>query len=105
MVLTAGHSPLDWARLKSQLAAQQRPFAKIPLSEVKKHKSKDDAWSIFNGKVYNITPYLEFHPGGVDELMRVAGRDGTRLFMLTHSWVNIDAMIDACCIGMLVKDE
>jgi cytochrome b involved in lipid metabolism len=35
---------------------------------------------VFNGKVYNITPYLPFHPGGEDELMRVAGRDGTKLF-------------------------
>lgn len=30
--------------------------------------------------VYNITPYLPFHPGGEEDLMRVAGRDGTRLF-------------------------
>ncbi len=30
--------------------------------------------------VYNITPYLEFHPGGEDELMRGAGIDGTKLF-------------------------
>lgn len=52
----------------------------ITLSEVKEHRSRDDAWSVFNGKVYNITPYLPFHPGGEKELMRVAGRDGTKLF-------------------------
>lgn len=44
------------------------------------HNTPQDAWSVFNGKVYNITPYLKYHPGGVDELMRVAGRDGTKLF-------------------------
>ena len=26
--------------------------------------------------MYNITPYLKFHPGGVPELMRVAGKEG-----------------------------
>lgn len=53
---------------------------RIPLSVLKTHNKKDDAWSAFNGKVYNITPYLSFHPGGEKELMRVAGRDGTKLF-------------------------
>lgn len=47
---------------------------------LKQHNKRDDAWSSFNGKVYNITPYLSFHPGGEKELMRVAGRDGTKLF-------------------------
>ena len=32
------------------------------------------------GEVYNIKPYLEFHPGGVDEIMRGAGKDATQLF-------------------------
>ena len=52
----------------------------ISLSQVADHKRRDDAWSVFNGKVYNITAYLPFHPGGEKELMRVAGRDGTKLF-------------------------
>ena len=33
-----------------------------------------------NGKVYNVTAYLPFHPGGEKEMMRGVGRDGTKLF-------------------------
>lgn len=32
------------------------------------------------GRVYNITPYLEYHPGGIPEIMRGVGKDGTDLF-------------------------
>lgn len=53
---------------------------RITPSELKLHNKKDDVWSAFNGKVYNITWYLPYHPGGEKELMRVAGRDGTKLF-------------------------
>ena len=35
---------------------------------------------VLAGKVYNLTPYMKFHPGGVDELMRGAGKDCTILF-------------------------
>lgn len=85
VVLGPGCSALDWARRKQGIAVEQQqrgrtPFSKITPTELKKHKQRDDAWSAFQGKVYDITPYLRFHPGGVDELMRVAGRDGTRLF-------------------------
>ena len=78
VILGPGCSALDWARLKSSIPSQG--FRKIKPSELKLHKSKESVWSAFNGKVYDLTPYLRFHPGGVDELMRVAGRDGTRLF-------------------------
>jgi len=47
---------------------------------LKQHNTRQDAWTAINGKVYNVTPYLAFHPGGEKELMRVAGRDGTKLF-------------------------
>ena len=53
---------------------------RVTPSQLKLHNKRDDAWSSFNGKVYNITPYLSFHPGGEKELMRAAGRDGTKLF-------------------------
>lgn len=33
-----------------------------------------------SGKVYNVAPYMEYHPGGIEQLMRAAGTDGTKLF-------------------------
>lgn len=95
---------------------------RITPSMLKQHNKRDDAWSAISGKVYNITSYLPFHPGGEKELMRVAGRDGTKLFgmspcfwyfrpldadyqlALTHSWVSADMMLDACLVGFLVPE-
>lgn len=76
---------------------------KFTIQEVSEHATPNDAWSIFNGKVYNITPYLHYHPGGVKELMRAAGKDGTDLFMEYHAWVNAELMLEGCLIGFLVR--
>lgn len=72
-----------------------------------------------DGIVYNITPYVRFHPGGGKELLRGAGRDGTKLFskltqsplfearadgvVNTHSWVNYTHMLQECIVGPLVR--
>jgi cytochrome b involved in lipid metabolism len=34
------------------------------MEEVKLHKAEDDSWTVLRGKVFNITPYFNFHPGG-----------------------------------------
>ncbi|KAF9267996.1 cytochrome b5 [Marasmius fiardii PR-910] len=107
VALAPGHSPLDWAALKSSgadLRGGVTALLRIPPSVLKQHNKRDDAWTAISGKVYNMTPYLPFHPGGEKELMRVAGRDGTKLFLLTHSWVNVDFMLDGCMVGFLVPE-
>jgi len=62
------------------------------------------AWSSYQGKVYNITPYLPFHPGGEGQLRRAAGRDGEQLFVEVHPWVNWENMLGACVVGILVSE-
>lgn len=42
-------------------------------AEVSKHASAHDAWVIINGKVLDITTWLEEHPGGEDVLLAAAG--------------------------------
>uniref|UniRef100_A0A1I7TCH0 Cytochrome-b5 reductase n=1 Tax=Caenorhabditis tropicalis TaxID=1561998 RepID=A0A1I7TCH0_9PELO len=55
-------------------------------------------------KVYDVTKYLEFHPGGIPELLRGAGRDATPLFNQYHAWVNYESMLKACVVGPFIGD-
>ena len=63
------------------------------------------AWTSWQGRVYNVTPYLPFHPGGEAELIRAAGRDATKLFMEVHPWVNWENMLGSCMVGVLVSEN
>ncbi len=61
---------------------------------------------MWQGKVYNLTPYLKFHPGGPEQLMRGAGNEkAQQLFNETHSWVSWDNMMGECLIGILVSEN
>lgn len=74
----------------------------ISMDEVKKHnKTGDSMWTVLKGRVYNITPYMNFHPGGVDMLMKAVGRDGTLLFNKYHAWVSYDILLEKCLVGVL----
>ncbi|CAH7685591.1 cytochrome b5-like heme/steroid binding domain-containing protein, partial [Phakopsora pachyrhizi] len=106
--LLPGFSQLDWAKLKSSgenlRVKGVTGLRRITRSELKEHRSLKDGevWSSFNSKVYNLTSYLDFHPGGRKELLRVGGKDGTELFMKTHAWISVDSMMDTCLIRLLV---
>ena len=113
VILTPGHSPLDWAALSqnpsSNLRGANLPpnLIRVTPSMLKKQNGRKgkDAWSAYRGKVYNITPYLPFHPGGENELMKGAGRDGTTSFVDVHPWVNWEGMLGECMIGILVGEN
>lgn len=48
-------------------------------SEIEKHNNGEDCWLIVDGKVYDVTPYVENHPGG-DAIFKRAGKDNTQGF-------------------------
>ena len=63
------------------------------MEDVRKHNTRDDAWMVIHGMIYNVTPYMRFHPGGIDELMKGVGGDGTASFMEVHRWVTPMTML------------
>lgn len=110
ILLSPGHSPMDWAALsrdpKANLAGVPG-LQRVTPSQLKTMTGRKGkpAWSSYMGKVYNITPYLPFHPGGEPELMKAAGRDGGKLFMEVHPWVNWEGMLGNCVVGILVSES
>lgn len=51
-----------------------------PMLEVARHVTRRSCWFVVDGKVYDVTPFLDEHPGGDDILLDSAGRDATREF-------------------------
>ena len=49
------------------------------LNEVATHNTKDDCWTIISSNVYDLTKYINRHPGG-EEIVRACGQDATVLF-------------------------
>ncbi|KAL4890027.1 hypothetical protein BDV59DRAFT_185534 [Aspergillus ambiguus] len=112
-VLEPGYSPLDWAALTSNPNNNLRganvpphPIRVTPsMLKAQNGRKGSDAWTSYQGKVYNITPYLPFHPGGKGELLRGAGKDSGKLFFEIHPWVNWDAILGECLVGILVSEN
>lgn len=122
VLLAPGHSPLDWAALTKSTAPDTpltlrgedasaalgpHRLGRVTPSQLKKQTGRKgkDAWTSYQGRVYNISAYLNFHPGGGDELMKGAGRSSDALFAEVHPWVNWDGMLSGCLIGMLVSED
>jgi cytochrome b involved in lipid metabolism len=93
------YSLADW---NSLVVPQTAPIRNYTPNQVRLHHNLEDIWIILHDKVYDVTPYMKYHPGGQMQLMRAAGRDATELFNKVHPWVNYNALLTKCFIGRCV---
>uniref|UniRef100_A0A4W5Q5M7 Cytochrome b5 reductase 4 n=1 Tax=Hucho hucho TaxID=62062 RepID=A0A4W5Q5M7_9TELE len=107
VALKPGHSLMDWIRVAKSgrdLTGLRGRLIDVTEEELQKHNTQDDCWTCIRGMVYNVSPYMDFHPGGEEELMKAAGIDGTDIFDQVHRWVNYESMLKECLVGrMAVK--
>ncbi|VFQ66633.1 unnamed protein product [Cuscuta campestris] len=47
------------------------------MAEASEHKTKGDCWVVIHDKVYDVSSYMDDHPGGDDVLTAAAGKDAT----------------------------
>lgn len=105
VALKPGFGLMGWVRhtsTKEDLSGVQGPLKQVTIEELKKHNQPNDCWLCIRGKVYNVTEYMDYHPGGAEELMRGAGTDATKLFDDTHCYVNYQSLLQKCYVGPLV---
>lgn len=101
VALKPGFHLADWKRM---MDVTTRPTPQpITVEELAKHNTQFDSWTSYKGKVYNITNYFPYHPGGDAILRQIAGKDCTELFIKYHRWVNIDSILGKTYIGNLVE--
>lgn len=62
--------------------------------EIGEHNTETDCWIRIRDKVYDVTKYLDIHPGGREVITDVAGEDATGIFEdIGHSkraWEQLD---------------
>uniref|UniRef100_A0A7N0RB59 Cytochrome b5 heme-binding domain-containing protein n=1 Tax=Kalanchoe fedtschenkoi TaxID=63787 RepID=A0A7N0RB59_KALFE len=69
--------------------------------DVSSHNQIKDCWLIIAGKVYDVTSFMEEHPGGEEVLLSATGKDATDDFEdVGHSDAAREQM-ETFCIGII----
>lgn len=56
----------------------------VTWQELEKHNKRDDFWVAYEGNVYDVTKWVDHHPGGYDMIAFSSGRDISMLFYSYH---------------------
>lgn len=75
------------------------------VSEIAKHNKEQDLWIVLHGNVYDVTPFVDEHPGGVDTLKDVAGGDGSQAFDSVGHSESAKAMLTKYLVGRLSDED
>lgn len=92
LVLTGlvGHSGATavWgARINAPMPTPAATATKTTISKstLAKHAAASDCWSAVDGKVYDLTDWINKHPGGASFIKDMCGRDASAAFNGQHS--------------------
>lgn len=78
----------------------------VSRGEVLLHNKKTDCWVIVRNKVFDLTTFIEKHPGGADILLSRAGEDATSFFLTKHGHKkHIEKQLEAYQIGIIELSE
>ncbi|CAI7571185.1 unnamed protein product [Penicillium glandicola] len=58
---------------------------KLTQQEINRHNNQDSCWVAIHGAVYDVTDFLDSHPGGATVILRCAGKDATEDFDSVHA--------------------
>jgi cytochrome b involved in lipid metabolism len=54
------------------------------LADISSHNSASSCYTVISGKVYDLTMWVNMHPGGKQAILSLCGIDGTARFMAAH---------------------
>ncbi len=54
------------------------------MAQVKQHNSASSCYTAINGSVYDVTSWINQHPGGASAILSLCGTDGSAAFDAQH---------------------
>jgi len=75
------------------------------LAEVSKNNTNKSTWLVIHNNVYDVTAFLNEHPGGEEVLIEQAGKDATEHFEDVGHSTDAREMMKKFKIGELVHSE
>lgn len=77
----------------------------ITLEEVKQHKSRDSVWFVIHNKVYDVTKFMDEHPGGEEVMLEQAGKDASEMFDDVSHSADAKDLMKNYLVGELPENE
>ncbi|KAG5889927.1 hypothetical protein JTB14_010077 [Gonioctena quinquepunctata] len=77
----------------------------ITMKEVSLHDDASDCWIIIYDRVYDVTDFLDEHPGGADIILECAGREASSAFRGSGHSPQAVRALDKFYIGELPMHE
>lgn len=74
------------------------------LADVAHHATATDCWTVVNGVVYDLTRWIEAHPGGQQAIIAICGADGSAAFNRQHSGQpQLENVLEEYRLGTLIQ--
>ncbi|KAJ5811342.1 hypothetical protein N7474_007643 [Penicillium riverlandense] len=81
------------------------PSPTLTRAEVAKHNTEESLWCIIDHRVYDLTDFVDAHPGGSVVLAQVAGQDATTEFYNLHRQEVLEKYREDLCIGTIEGEK
>lgn len=80
----ASETPKQEASTASPADVQTETGGTFTMDEIAAHKDASSCYTVIRGTVYDVTAFIDKHPGGDKNILRLCGIDGTAAFEGKH---------------------
>ncbi|XP_076323493.1 cytochrome b5-like isoform X2 [Tachypleus tridentatus] len=77
----------------------------LTLEEIAKHNDKNSTWVLIHYNIYDVTKFIEEHPGGEEILLEQAGKDASEAFEDVGHSTDARELMKQFKIGELCEED
>jgi len=83
----------------------EKKYQTYSLADIASYNSNQKAWVVIHNNIYDVTAFLNEHPGGEEVLLEQASKDATEAFEDVGHSTDAREMMKKFKVGELVESE